>query len=53
MCLPFLEYPFNSRNNTVDIVIESIAFLDYTDKNLKSRYEMEEMPGSALAMGIN
>ena len=27
MGLPFLEYPSDSRNNTVDIVIESIIIL--------------------------
>ena len=53
MRLPFLEWAFNSRNNTVDNVIELIIILDWIEKHLKSRHEMEEMPGEALAMGIN
>ena len=48
MCLLFLEWAFNSRNNTVDIVIELILILDWINKNLQSRQEMEEIPGDAL-----
>ena len=38
----------NFRNNTIDIVIELIFILDWIDKNLESRLEMEEMPGDCL-----
>ena len=48
MRLPFLEWALNFRNNTVDIVIELIFILDWIDKNLESRHEMEEMPGDSL-----
>ena len=48
MSLALLEWAFNSRNNTVDIVIESIFILDWIDKNLESRQEIEEMPGDSL-----
>ena len=48
MRLPYLEWAFNSRNNTVNIVIELIFILDWIDKNLESRLEMEEMPGDSL-----
>ena len=48
MRLPYLEWAFNSRNNTVDIVIELIFILDWRDKNLESWLEMEAMPGDAL-----
>ena len=48
MRVPLLEWAFNSRNNTVDIVIELIYILDCIDKNLESRHGMAEMPGDAL-----
>ena len=48
MRLTFLESAFNFRNNTVDIVIKSIFILDWIDKNLENRHEMEETPGDAL-----
>ena len=53
MRLPFLEWAFNSRNYTVDIVIELTIILDWIDKNLESRHAMEGMPSDALAMVIN
>ena len=40
MRLPFLKWAFNSRNNTVDIVIELICILAWIDKNPQSRQEM-------------
>ena len=48
MRLPFLKWAFDSRNNTVNIVIESIFILDWLNKDLESRQEMEEMTGDAL-----
>ena len=48
MRLLFLEWAFNSRNNTVDIVIDPIFILDWINKNLESRQEMEEKTGDAL-----
>ena len=48
MRLLFLEWAFNSRNNTGDIVIELIFILDWINKNPESRQEMEEMTGDAL-----
>ena len=48
MRLLFLEWAFNSRNNTVNIVIELIFILDWINKNLESIHEMEEIPGDAL-----
>ena len=53
MRLPFLEWAFNSHNDIVDIVTELIIILDWMKKTLESRHDMEEMPGDALAMGIN
>ena len=47
MRLAFVKWAFNPRNNTVDIVIELIFILDWIDKNLESRHEMEEMPGDS------
>ena len=48
MRLPFLKWAFDSRNNTVNIVIESMFILDWLNKDLESRQEMEEMTGDAL-----
>ena len=48
MRLPFLKWAFDSRNNTVNIVIELIYIHDWINKDLKSRQEMEEMTGDAL-----
>ena len=48
MRLLFLEWAFNSRNNTVDIVIELILILDCINKDLESRKEIEEMTSDAL-----
>ena len=48
MRLPFLKWAFDSRNNTVNIVIELIFLLDWINKDLESRQEMEEMTGDAL-----
>ena len=48
MRLPFWKWAFNSRNNTVNNVIESIFILDWINKDLESRQEMEEMTGDAL-----
>ena len=48
MRLLLLEWAINSRNNTVDIVIELIFILVWIDKNLESRHEMKEIPGDAL-----
>ena len=48
MRLPFWKWAFNSRNNSVNIVIELILILDCINKDLESRQEMEEMTGDAL-----
>ena len=40
MRLPFLKWASNSRNSTVDIVIELTFILDWLDKNLESIHEM-------------
>ena len=44
----FGKWAFNPRNNTVDIVIDSIFILDWINKNLESRQEMKEKTGDAL-----
>ena len=41
MRLPFLEWSYDFRNNTVNIVIEFIFILDLIDKNLESTHGME------------
>ena len=46
--LPFSNWASNSRNNTVDFVIDLIFILDWINKNLESIHEMEEIPGDAL-----
>ena len=48
MRLLFLEWDFNTRNNTVNIVIELILILDWINKNIESRKEMEGVIGDAL-----
>ena len=48
MPLLFLEWAFNSRNNTVNIVIELILILDWINKNLESRKKKEGVIGDAL-----
>ena len=48
MRLLFLEWAFNSRNNTVNIVIELILILDCINKNLESRKEMDGVIGDAV-----
>ena len=48
MRLLFLEWAFTSRNNTGNIVIELILILDWINKNLESRKEMEGVIGDAL-----
>ena len=53
MRLPLLEWVFNSRNNTVDIVIELIIILKRTEKNLASRRKIRVLPNDALVMGWN
>ena len=39
---------FIPRNNTVNIVIELIFILDWINKNLENRPEMEEKTGDAV-----
>ena len=46
--LPFLKWASNSRNNTVDFVIELIIILDWINENLESKHVMEETPGDEL-----
>ena len=53
MRLPLLEWAFNFRNNTVDIVIELIIILKWTEKNLASRDKIRVLPNDALVMGWN
>ena len=53
MRLPLLEWAFNSRNNTVDIVIELIIILKWTEKNLANRGKIRVLPNDALVMGWN
>ena len=48
MRLPILKWGFNPRNNTVNIVIELIFVLDWINKNLENRPEMEENTCDAL-----
>ena len=48
MGLLLLEWAINSRNNTVDTVIELIFIFVWIDKNLESRHEMKEILGDAL-----
>ena len=48
MRLAFVKWALNPRNNTVDIVIDSIFILDWIKKNLQSRQEMEEKTGDPL-----
>ena len=50
--LSFLEWAFNFRNNTVDIVIELILILKSTEKNLASRRKIEVLSNDALVMGM-
>ena len=53
MRLPFLESAFNSRSNTINVVIELIIILKWTEKKLTSRRKIEVLPNDALVMEIN
>ena len=53
MRLPFLEWAFNSRSNTVDFVIELIINLEWKEKNLASRRKIEVLPNDGMVMGLN
>ena len=43
-----VKWAFNPRNNTVDIVIDSIFILNWINKILESRQGMKEKTGDAL-----
>ena len=53
MRLPFSEWAFNSRSNTVDVVIELIIILEWKEKNLASRRKIEVLPNDGMVMGLN
>ena len=50
MRLPFLEWAFNSRRNTVDVVTELITILKWTEKNLLSGRKIEVLPNDAMVI---
>ena len=47
MRLTFSKWAFSFINNTNDILIELIIILDWVEKNLKSKHEMDDMPNDA------
>ena len=49
----FLEWACNSRSNTVDVVIKYIIILEWKEKNLASRREIEVFPNDGMVMGLN
>ena len=51
MRLQFLEWAFNSRGNTVDVVIELIIIIEWI--NVSSEHKIEVLPNDALVMGKN
>ena len=53
MRLPFLEWAFNSRRNTVDVVTELITILKWTEKNLLSGRKIEVLPNDAMVIVWN
>ena len=46
------EWAFNSRSNTVDVLIELIIIFECTGKHLASRHKIEVLPDDALVMVI-
>ena len=53
MRLQFLEWAFNSRGNTVDVVIELSIIIEWTEINVASEHKIEVLPNDALVMGKN
>ena len=49
----FLEWAFNSRGNTVDVVIKLIIIIEWTGINVASEHKIEVLPNDALVMGKN
>ena len=49
--IPLLDYAFDSRSNTVDVVTELITILEWTEKLLLSGRKIEVLPNDAMVIG--
>ena len=49
----FLEWAFHSLSNTVDVVIDLIIILEWKEKNMASRRNIEILPNDGMVMGLN